>query len=40
MKSKLDPVIYGTVESAITTAIIEKEINGIMTAEEVKDLET
>lgn len=40
MKSKLDPVIYGTVESVITTAIIEKEINGIMTAEEVKDLET
>ncbi|KAF3331118.1 putative lipoxygenase 8 [Carex littledalei] len=34
MKSKFDPAIYGTVESAITTAIVEKEINGIMAAEE------
>ncbi|KAJ1695947.1 hypothetical protein LUZ63_012645 [Rhynchospora breviuscula] len=34
MKSKLDPAFYGTTESAITTEIIEKEINGIMTAEE------
>ncbi|KAJ4758745.1 Lipoxygenase [Rhynchospora pubera] len=34
MKSKLDPAIYGAAESAITTDIIEKEINGIMTAEE------
>ncbi|KAH7560486.1 hypothetical protein JRO89_XS10G0029800 [Xanthoceras sorbifolium] len=34
LKSTLDPEIYGSPESAITTDIIEKEIRGIMTLEE------
>jgi hypothetical protein len=37
MKSKLDPSIYGTIQSAITPRIIEKEINGVMMAEEVRN---
>ncbi|KAE9616565.1 hypothetical protein Lal_00034877 [Lupinus albus] len=34
LKSKLDPDIYGPVESAITTETIEQEIKGFMTVEE------
>ncbi|OIW08665.1 hypothetical protein TanjilG_03341 [Lupinus angustifolius] len=34
LKSKLDPNIYGRVESAITTETIEEEIRGFMTVEE------
>ncbi|GMH00078.1 hypothetical protein Nepgr_001917 [Nepenthes gracilis] len=33
LKSKLDPDIYGPPESAITTQLIEPEINGFMTVE-------
>ena len=36
LKSKLDPKIYGPPESAITTEIIEQEIKGFMTIQEVK----
>ena len=35
LKSKLDPKIYGPQESAITTELIEREIKGVMTVEEV-----
>lgn len=35
MKSKLDPEKYGPAESAITTEIIEREIRGFLTVEEV-----
>lgn len=35
MKSKLDPEIYGPAESAITTEIVEREIRGFNTVEEV-----
>lgn len=35
MKSKLDPAVYGPPESAITKELIETEIGGIMTVEEV-----
>lgn len=35
MKSNLDPSIYGPPESAITTEIIEKEIGGFMSVDEV-----
>ncbi|EOY32504.1 Lipoxygenase isoform 1 [Theobroma cacao] len=34
LKSKLDPKIYGPVESAITTEMIEQEIVGVMTVEQ------
>lgn len=39
-KSKLDPKIYGPPESALTKEIVEREIKGIMTVEEVKDKKT
>lgn len=35
LKSKLDPEIYGTAESLITTELVEKEIRGCMTVDEV-----
>lgn len=35
MRSKLDPEIYGPPESAITTEIVEREIRGFFTVEEV-----
>lgn len=35
LTSKLDPKIYGPAESAITKEIVEKEIGGFMTVEEV-----
>jgi hypothetical protein len=35
LKSKLDPKIYGLQESAISTEMIEREIKGLMTVEEV-----
>ena len=35
MKSKLDPEVYGPAESAITKEIVEEEIRGFMTLEEV-----
>jgi len=35
LKSKLDPEKYGPAESAITTEIIEREIRGFLTVEEV-----
>ena len=35
LKSKLDPKVYGPAESAITTELIEQEIKGFMTVEEV-----
>ncbi|KAM6598083.1 hypothetical protein CsatA_008607 [Cannabis sativa] len=34
LKSKLDPNVYGSAESAITKEIIDKEIKGFMTVEE------
>ncbi|KAK4608274.1 hypothetical protein RGQ29_001901 [Quercus rubra] len=34
LKSQLDPKIYGPVESAITTELIEREIKGFMTVNE------
>ncbi|KAF5748778.1 hypothetical protein HS088_TW04G00736 [Tripterygium wilfordii] len=34
LKSELDPHIYGPPESAITTELVEREINGIMTFDE------
>ncbi|XP_050387717.1 linoleate 13S-lipoxygenase 2-1, chloroplastic-like [Argentina anserina] len=34
LKSKLDPEIYGSVESLITTELVEKEIKGFMTVNE------
>ncbi|XP_030452889.1 linoleate 13S-lipoxygenase 2-1, chloroplastic-like [Syzygium oleosum] len=34
LRSKLDPTIYGPLESAITTDIIEREIKGFMTVDE------
>ncbi|KAJ4978302.1 hypothetical protein NE237_009082 [Protea cynaroides] len=34
LKSKLDPEIYGTAESAITKELIEREIKGVMTLDE------
>ncbi|XP_052198127.1 linoleate 13S-lipoxygenase 2-1, chloroplastic-like [Diospyros lotus] len=34
LKSKLDPKVYGPVESAITTELVEREIKGYMTVEE------
>ncbi|XP_043690877.1 linoleate 13S-lipoxygenase 2-1, chloroplastic-like [Telopea speciosissima] len=34
LKSKLDPKIYGTAESAITKELIEREIKGVMTLDE------
>ena len=36
LTSKLDPEIYGPPESMITTELLEKEIGGIMTVEEVR----
>lgn len=35
IKSKLDPVIYGPQESAITEDMINQEIGGIMKVDEV-----
>lgn len=35
LKSTLDPEIYGPPESAITTELIEKEIGGMISVEEV-----
>ena len=35
MKSNLDPKIYGPAESAITKEVVEKEIRGFTTVEEV-----
>jgi len=35
LKSKLDPKIYGPAESAITTEMIEQQIRGYATVEEV-----
>lgn len=35
MKSKLDPSVYGPPESAITTEIVEREIGGFITVDEV-----
>ena len=35
LKSTLDPKIYGPPESAITTEIVEREIKGFMTVDEV-----
>ena len=37
LKSKLDPEIYGPPESAITTEMIEQEIGGIMSVDQVFD---
>jgi lipoxygenase len=34
--SKLDEKIYGPAESLITKEVIEEQINGVMTAEEVR----
>ena len=36
MKSKLDPKIYGPPETLITAELVEREIRGIMTVNEVK----
>lgn len=38
LKSKLDPKIYGPLESKITTELIEREIRGFMTVDEVLKL--
>lgn len=35
LRSKLDPEIYGPQESAITTEMINQEIGGVMTVDEV-----
>lgn len=35
LTSKLDPQVYGPPESAITTEIVEQEIKGFMTLEQV-----
>lgn len=35
MKSKLDPSIYGSPESAITDEIVEQQIKGFMSVDEV-----
>lgn len=35
LTSKLDPQVYGPPESAITTEIVEQEIKGLMTLEQV-----
>ena len=35
LKSKLDPKIYGPQESTITSEMIEQEMRGLMTVEEV-----
>lgn len=35
MKSNLDPAIYGPPESAITTELIEQQLRGIMSVDEV-----
>lgn len=35
LKSTLDPEIYGPPESAITTELIEQEIGGLMTVNDV-----
>ncbi|GAB4856083.1 hypothetical protein Ancab_024723 [Ancistrocladus abbreviatus] len=37
LKSMVDPKIYGPPESAITTQIVEREIGGFMTVEQVAD---
>lgn len=38
LKSELDPEVYGPPESAITTELIEKQIRGFMTVEEVAEI--
>ena len=35
MKSKFDPKIYGLPETLITTELVEREIRGIMTVNQV-----
>jgi len=35
LKSKLDPEVYGPAESSITTELVEQEIRGFLTVEEV-----
>ena len=35
LKSKLDPSIYGSPESAITDEIVEQQIKGVMSLDEV-----
>jgi hypothetical protein len=35
LKSKLDPKIYGPAESAITTELVEQQIRGFTTVQEV-----
>lgn len=37
LKSALDPEIYGPPESAITTEMIEEEIGGIMSVDQVSN---
>jgi lipoxygenase len=39
LKSKLDPEIYGPLESAITTEMTEKEIGGLMSVDKVSKME-
>lgn len=34
--SKLDPAVYGPPESALTKEILEKQMNGLMTVEQVR----
>ena len=36
MKSKLDPAVYGDPNSLITSEIVEREIKGVMSFDEVK----
>ena len=36
LKSGLDPDVYGPPESAITTELVEREIKGFMTVDEVR----
>ncbi|KAB1224785.1 Linoleate 13S-lipoxygenase 2-1, chloroplastic [Morella rubra] len=38
LKSKLDPEIYGSPESLITTELVEREIRGITTVEEAQNI--
>lgn len=37
LKSELDPDVYGPPESAITTEMIEQEIKGFSSVEEVRE---
>ena len=38
LKSNLDPQIYGPPESAITTELVENEMRGFLTLDQVKDI--